>query len=149
MSRSPNYTAFSALGCMVAKQCHSKGRRTKMLFDHCRLVDQPYGEMYKMFVRADVTPEMEALTKLVSWKDIVTDFSVSNSKSVNLLQSADIVATSALRTMQKIFDRQALSQYDMFVCSLLAKVLSQDNFLYVMSDEKIKLMAKCFYGNKE
>lgn len=149
VSRSPNYTAFTALGCMVAKQCRSNGRCTKMLFDHCRLVDQPYEDLYKMFVKAEITPELEALTKLVSWKDIVTDFSVSNSKSVSLLQSADIVATSTLKTMQKVFEGQALSQYDTFIESLLAQMLLQDNFLYVMSEEKIKLMAKSFYGNKE
>lgn len=146
VSRSPNYTAFSALGCMVAKQCRSKGRSTSMLFDHCRLVDQPYGELYKMFVKADITPEMEALTKLVSWKDIVTDFTVSNSKSINLLQSADIVATSALKTLQKIFDGQALSNYDQYIKSLLASMLAQDNFLYVMSQESINKMAESFCG---
>lgn len=148
VSRSPNFTAFSALGCMVVKQCRAMGKTTKMLFDHCNLVDQPYEDLFKIFVNAEVTPELERLTKLVSWKDIVTEFSVSNSKSINLLQSADIFATSSLKTLQKIFESAALSAYDEFIKALLAMVLARDQFLYVMSEDKIDLMAKSFYGKE-
>lgn len=148
VSRSPNYTAFSALGCMVVKQCRAMGKTTKMLFDHCNLVDQPYEDMFKLFVKAEITPELEQLTKLVSWKEIVTEFRVSNSKSINLLQSADILATSSLKTLQKIFEGAALSAYDVFIKALLITVLVKDQFLYVMSDDKINLMAKSFYGKE-
>lgn len=137
---SPNFTAFSALGSMVAKVCRTKGMSTKILFDHCCLVDQSYEDLYKIFIKAEFSPEQEAFLKLISWKGLVTDFNISNSKSINLLQTADIVASSSLKTLQKIFERQSLSQYDFYVMSLISVMQSHDNFLYVMSKEKIDMM---------
>lgn len=145
VSRSPNYTAFSALGCIIAKQCRAAGNTTEILFDHCNLVDQSYADLYKTFSNMAVDSCVEQLTKLISWKNLIIGFRVSNSKSVNLLQTADIFATSSLKTLRKVFgdDNSVWTDYDDYIKRIITCLLAQDSFTYVMAEDKIDLMAKC------
>ena len=58
---------------------------------------------------------LEVWAGIISWKSWVESFSVANSKSSFLLQTADVLATSVMKTLEKIFSDRDLNEYDGFV----------------------------------
>lgn len=144
--RSPNYTGFVTLGGIIAKTLREETCTTDILFDHCNQFDNAYANLFGIFKRTDIPMVIEKMIGLTSWKDVITDFNVDNSKADPLIQSADILATSSLKTLLKAFDGQFASwtAYDDFIRAIVFLLLRQDRLVYVMSEVYIDKMVDSF-----
>ena len=85
---------------------------------------------------------LEVWAGIISWKSCVESFSVANSKSSFLLQTADVLATSVMKTLEKIFSDRDLNEYDGFVKTLIKEMLEDDTFFFVMSDRNVRKLAQ-------
>ena len=85
---------------------------------------------------------LEVWAGIISWKSWVESFSVANSKSSFLLQTADVLATSVMKTLEKIFSDGILNGYDEFVKTLIKEMLEDDQFFFVMSDRNVRKLAQ-------
>lgn len=146
VARSPNYTGFVALGGIIAKTLRAETATTDILFDHCNQFDNAYANLFGIFKRADIPMVIEKMIGLTSWKGIITDFNVDNSKADPLIQSADILATSSLKTLQKAFEERndSWTAYDDFIRAIVFLLYRQEKFFYVMSEKYIDNMVDCF-----
>ena len=71
------------------------------------------------------------------WTNIINNFEVSNSKNNSLLQTADIVATSVLKTTERIFNDEPLQDYDNYMIKFIKAIFGNAGFLYVLGEENI------------
>lgn len=78
---------------------------------------------------------VEEWTGLFPWKSIIDTFKVDNSKNSFLLQTADVLATSILKTVEKLHNENKLNEYDGFVIDLIRDLLLKDGFWYVVSSQ--------------
>jgi hypothetical protein len=131
---SPNYTAFSTLGNMVVKTLlRPNGHRTEFIFDSCSF-NRAYNHLYDILSNANDSAFAEKMFDFFSWKDHVSSFSVANSKD-SLLQTADIVATSVLSSLKKVFHAEKLNSYDEFIVELVIDLYKNRKFNPVMNTE--------------
>ncbi len=146
VGRSPNYTGFVALGGIIAKTMRAQSSTTDILFDHCNQFDDAYVNLFGIFKKASIPMVVEKMIGLTSWKELITDFNVDNSKADPLIQSADILATSSLKTLQKAFvgKYNSWTAYDDFIRAMVFLMLRQDKLVYVMSEQYIDKMVDCF-----
>lgn len=140
--RSANYTAFTALGMRVASFCRRKGYTTNIVFDSCLLCNDAYSHLFDMFKRMQANDLLEAWAGIITWKGFVDNFTVANSKSSFVLQTADIVATSVLKTIEKIANGSTLSDYDKYIVSFISFLCNTDGFHFVISNEIIQKLKK-------
>lgn len=115
---SPNYLSFPALGEMVVSFCQRTNSKTDLIFDS-NYYDSDYEQIYNCLTKMRELTYAEEQMYGLSWKDRTTNFSAYNSKNSVLLQAADILATSALRTIKKIFNNKELDEYDHYISRLL------------------------------
>lgn len=143
---SPNYTSFATLGNMVAKQCRRDSASTKILFDHCNQFDTAYEHIFQIFKNAKIPYELEHITRFISWENYINEFNIANSKSEPLLQTADILATSSLKTLSKVFNGNydKWNEYDNFILKLISNMHTTKNFWFVMSEKYINSMIDSF-----
>ena len=85
---------------------------------------------------------LEVWAEIISWKSWFESFSVANSKSSFLLQTADVLATSVMKTLEKVFSDRDLNEYDGFVKTLIKEMLEDDTFFFVMSDRNVRKLAQ-------
>jgi hypothetical protein len=140
--RSANYTTFTALGMRVANVCKRKNYRTNIIFDNCLLCNEAFEKLYERFNVLENNEILEVWAGIISWKSWVESFSVANSKSSFLLQTADVLATSVMKTLEKIFSDRDLNEYDGFVKILIKEMLEEDKFYFVMSDRNVRKLAQ-------
>ena len=140
--RSANYTTFTALGMRVANVCKRKNYRTNIIFDNCLLCNEAFKKLYERFNVMGNNETLELWAGIISWKSRVESFSVANSKSSFLLQTADVLATSVMKTLEKIFSDENLKEYDEFVKILIKEMLEDDKFYFVMSDRNVRKLAQ-------
>ena len=139
--RSANYTSFSALGMRIAKICRSKGYRTNIVFDDCKLCNEAFKNLYERFNVMEDNEILERWAGIISWKKWLDSSSVVNSKSSFLLQTADILATSVMKTLEKVFADGDLTEYDIYIKKLIKEMLEDDTFFYVMSERNVQKLA--------
>lgn len=130
--RSPNYVAFSALGTLVVNHCTRKAYGTEMMFDNCLLCNDAYRYVVELFQRMKSNEIIEQLLGIFPWTNIINNFSVGNSKEMILLQTADIVATSILKTLEKIFNDMPINSYDQFVMDFIKTIIKDNGFWYLL-----------------
>ena len=140
--RSANYTTFTALGMRVANICKRKNYRTNIIFDSCLLCNEAFKKLYEKFNVMENNEILEVWAGIISWKSWFESFSVANSKSSFLLQTADVLATSVMKTLEKIFSDENLKEYDEFVKKLIKEMLEDDTFFFVMSDRNVRKLAQ-------
>ncbi len=140
--RSANYTTFTALGMRVVNVCKRKNYRTNIIFDNCLLCNEAFKKLYERFNVMENNEILEVWAGIISWKSWVESFSVANSKSSFLLQTADVLATSVMKTLEKIFSDRDLNEYDGFVKTLIKEMLEDDTFFFVMSDRNVRKLAQ-------
>ncbi len=135
--RSPNYVAFSALGTLVANHCKRKKYSTEMVFDDCFLCNDAYKNTVELFQRMKSNEIVEHMLGIFPWTNIINDFSIGNSRDVILLQTADIVATSILKTLENIFNDEQPKSYDIFVMDFVKNILAGKGFWYLLGTDNI------------
>ncbi len=135
--RSPNYTTFSTLGMIVVNVCERKKYRTNFIFDDCLLCNEAFQKLYDRFHVMRNNEFLKEWAGIISWKNYVESFKVANSKTSFLLQTADILATSVMKTLEKVFSDGNLEEYDEFVKTLIKEMLEDDQFFFVMSDRNV------------
>lgn len=140
VTNSANYVSFSALGAKVAKRCMLKGYETNIIFDSCLLCNDAYKYIFELFNRIDNNIFLQQWAGLISWKEIVNSFTIDNSKNSFLLQTSDILATSVMKTMEKVFSDTELSDYDKYIKSVIRNMLGKDTFHFVMADRNVEKM---------
>ena len=140
--RSANYTTFTALGMRVINVCKRKNYRTNIIFDSCLLCNEAFKKLYERFNVMENNEILEVWAGIISWKSWGESFSVANSKSSFLLQTADVLATSVMKTLEKIFSDENLKEYDEFVKILIKEMLEDDTFFFVMSDRNVRKLAQ-------
>lgn len=74
------------------------------------------------------------------WTNIINNFNVWNSKDMILLQTADIVATSILKTLEKVFNDVQINSYDQFVIDFIKNILTEEGFWYLLGTNNFKKM---------
>ncbi|QUB69695.1 DUF3800 domain-containing protein [Prevotella melaninogenica] len=131
--RSPNYTAFAALGGMVARNARNKNYQTNIIFDDCLLCNDAYKYIFDIFVQMKSNPVLEDLTGMFSWREYIRNFSIADSKESLFLQTADVIATSTLKSLMNVFLRQQLNDYEKFIVELLLEMCKTDNLLLVIN----------------
>ena len=140
--RSANYVTFTALGMRVCNVCKRKNYRTNFIFDNSLLCNEAFKKLYERFHIMENSEILEVWAGIISWKSWVESFSVANSKSSFLLQTADVLATSVMKTLEKIFSDGILNGYDEFVKTLIKEMLEDDQFFFVMSDRNVRKLAQ-------
>ena len=135
VTRSPNYTAFGTLGGMVAKNALNKNYQTRIIFDNCYLCNEAYQHIYDLFMQMRPHPFFEKLTGLSSWENYIRDFSIADSKESLFLQTADVIATSTLKSLMKVFLRQGLNSYEKFIVEL-TKEMSETGNLWLVTNRR-------------
>lgn len=145
--RSANYTSFSALGMIIAQICRRKGYRTNIVFDDCKLCNEAFKNQYERFIVIEDNEILEKLAGIISWKDWLDSFKVVNSKSSFLMQTADILATSVMKTLEKVFADGDFTEYDIYIKTLIKGMLEEDTFLFVMSERNIQKLASIMILN--
>ena len=95
-------------------------------------------KLYERFNVMENNEILEVWAGIISWKSWVESFSVANSKSSFLLQTADILATSVIKTLEKLFSDGDLNEYDEFVKTFIKEMLEDDKFWFVMSDRNVR-----------
>ena len=138
--RSANYTTFTALGMRVANICKRKNYRTNIIFDSCLLCNEAFKKLYEKFHVMENNEILEVQAGIISWKSWFESFSVANSKSSFLLQTADVLATSVMKTLEKIFSDENLKEYDEFVKILIKEMLEEDKFYFIMSPDFVTFL---------
>lgn len=141
VARSANYTSFTALGMRIAYICRRKGYRTNIVFDDCKLCNEAFKNLYKRFNVMEDNDILEKWAGIISWKNWLDSFTVVNSKSSFLLQTADILSTSVLKTLEKVFVDGDLTEYDNYIKTHVKEMLKDDTFYFVMSDRKVQKLA--------
>ena len=145
--RSPNYTAFSALGTIIANQCKRNKSNTDVVFDSCLLCNDAYKHLVGLFQRMKSNEIIESMLGIFPWTNIINNFEVSNSKNNPLLQTADIVATSVLKTTERIFNDEPLQDYDNYMIKFIKVIFDNAGFLYVLGEENmVKLLSNIELG---
>lgn len=100
---SPNYTAFHTMGNMLAQHCHQYGIITELVFDNSRQFNRSVQDITNTFQRAKHSILLpDGKTVLYSWKDVITNISIADSKDENCLQLADIIASAVNNYLVKI-----------------------------------------------
>ena len=140
--RSANYTTFTALGMRMANICKRNNYRTNIIFDSCLLCNEAFKKLYEKFNVMENNEILEVWAGIISWKSWFESFSVANSKSSFLLQTADVLATSVMKTLEKVFSDRDLNEYDGFVKTLIKEMLEDDTFFFVMSDRNVRKLAQ-------
>ncbi len=56
--------------------------------------------------------------------------------------AGDELATSVMKTLEKIFSDRDLNEYDGFVKTLIKEMLEDDTFFFVMSDRNVRKLAQ-------
>lgn len=79
------------------------------------------------------SPVLEDLTGMFSWRDYIRNFSIADSKESLFLQTADVIATSTLKSLMNVFLRQQLNDYEKFIVELLLEMCKTDNLLLVIN----------------
>lgn len=133
--RSPNYSAFATLGQLVAKNARNKNYQTSIIFDNCFLCNEAYRHIYDLFMQMRPHPFFEKLTGMFSWKNYIRDFSIADSKESLFLQTADVIATSTLKSLMKVFLRQGLNNYEKFIVELI-KEMSETGNLWLVTNRR-------------
>lgn len=136
--RSPNYVAFSALGTLVAKHCMRKAYGTEMIFDSCLLCNDAYRYVVELFQGMKSNEIIKQFLGIFPWTNIINNFNVWNSKDIILLQTADIVATSILKTLEKVFNDVQINLYDQFVIDFIKNILTEGGFWYLLGTNNFK-----------
>ena len=126
----------------VANICKRKNYRTNIIFDSCLLCNEAFKKLYEKFHVMENNEFLEVWAGIISWKSWFESFSVANSKSSFLLQTADVLATSVMKTLEKIFSDENLKEYDEFVKILIKEMLEEDKFYFVMSDRNVRKLAQ-------
>lgn len=133
---SPNYVAFSALGMEVVEYCRQKGYQTEIIFDNCFQINDAYKYIFELFENMKNDSFVEAYLGIYSWKSYVTGFKIEDSKKSFLLQTADIIATSVLKTLEKVFTNKQLNTYDNFIISFIHEK-DMKNSINLIMDKKL------------
>lgn len=136
--RSPNYVAFSALGTLVANHCKRKAYGTEMIFDSCLLCNDAYRYVVELFQGMKSNEIIEQFLGIFPWTNIINNFNVWNSKDMILLQTADIVATSILKTLEKVFNDVQINSYEQFVIDFIKNILTGGGFWYLFGTNNFK-----------
>lgn len=136
--RSPNYVAFSVLGTLVANHCTRKAYSTEMIFDNCLLCNDAYRYVVELFQGMKSNEIIEQFLGIFPWTSFLNNFNVGNSKDLILLQTADIVATSILKTLEKVFNDVQINSYDQFVIDFLKNILTERGFWYLLGTNSFK-----------
>ena len=85
--------------------------------------------------RCDPILFFEKLTGMFSWKNYIGDFSIADSKESLFLQTADVIATSTLKSLMKVFLRQGLNNYEKFIVELI-KEMSETGNLWLVTNRR-------------
>lgn len=64
-----------------------------------------------------------------------------------LLQTADIVATSILKTLEKVFNDVQINSYDQFVIDFIKNILTEGGFLYLLGTNNFKKLHNVLIKN--
>lgn len=94
----------------MANICKRKNYRTNIIFDSCLLCNEAFKKLYEKFHVMENNEILEVWAGIISWKSWFESFSVANSKSSFLLQTADVLATSVMKTLEKIFSDENLKE---------------------------------------
>ena len=103
---------------------------------------EAFKKLYEKFNVMENNEILEVWAGIISWKSWFESFSVANSKSSFLLQTADVLATSVMKTLEKVFSDRDLNEYDGFVKTLIKEMLEDDTFFFVMSDRNVRKLAQ-------
>lgn len=142
--RSANYTTFTALGMRIANICRRKNYKTNIVFDNCLLCNEAFMNLYERFKIVEDNEILKMWAGILSWKGWVDSFTIANSKSSFLLQTADILATSVTKTLENIFSEGNLTNYDNYIKNHIKNMLADDTFYFVLSERHIQKLATEF-----
>lgn len=102
--RAPNFSAFNQLINMLIPICYEDNTETKLIIDEQRQFEKSYKSLFDIFSNIEkpfISTGLEQNDVIYSWRGIVTDMSMANSKINKGLQLADIVASSINNLMLK------------------------------------------------
>ena len=134
----PNLTSLHALGNMIAHMCKEEGSQTSFIFDDCSLCNKAFGEMYTIDSNVESDFRIPSLPDHFTWKDRVLSFETADSKDQQLLQAADVLATSTDKVLQKCQkDDMNFNDYERSVLMLLV-IIFGENHLWVVTSQKLK-----------
>lgn len=132
VQHSPNFTSFVTLGNLIVQRCKKAQSSTNIIFDHYDLVDKAYSYIIGLFKEKKID-EFSSLG-LACWDSYIADFQAKNSKSTPLLQTADIIATSVMKTIERVFcDGKTANEYENFIIELIKK--NRDSVHIMASNE--------------
>lgn len=139
--RAPNFSAFNQLVNMLIPKCYEDNATAKLIVDEQYQFKKSYQHLFDIFsnmknpfLQVGVGPK----DIIYSWRGIITDISMANSKTEKGLQLADIVASSINSLMLKSqhYDKSKFLELDLFNIGLLFALASTVH--YVVSNQFYK-----------
>lgn len=141
ITNSPNFTAFSRMGNMVAMNAKQSGYTTRLVFDDCPSCKNEFEYLYNLFQKESIPDGLYSILGICSWKNVVTDFITGNSVQDYNLQAADVVASLVYFVFKNTLTNTIPEDFDKSIAAQMKSMIVAGKLWYVASDEyMMKLM---------
>jgi len=135
ITNSPNFTAFSQMGNMIAMSAKRGGNTTRFIFDDCPSCTNEFEYIYNLFQKESIPDNLYSVFGICSWKNVVTEFSIGNSKLDYNLQAADVVASLVYYVFKNILTKTLPDDFDKSIVAQMKTMIEAGKLWYVASSE--------------
>ena len=135
ITNSPNFTAFSQMGNMIAMSAKHDGNTTRFIFDDCPSCTNEFKYIYNFFQKESIPDGLYSVLGICSWKSVVTEFSIGNSKQDYNLQAADVVASLVYYVFKNILTKTLPDDFDKSIVAQMKTMIEAGKLWYVASSE--------------
>lgn len=143
VTNSPNFTAFSQLGNMIAMSAMKNEFSTRIIFDNCPSCNSEFEFVFKLFQQASIQDRLFAVFGIGSWKNRVTDFLIGDSKQDYNLQTADVVASLVFYVFKNTLTNTIPQNFDKNIIDQLKAMIEIGQLWYVASNRFITQFMNC------
>lgn len=144
ITNSPNFTAFSQLGNMIAMSAKEGEYATRLIFDDCPSCTDEFKYIFDLFQKESIPDDLYTVLGFCSWKNRVTEFSVGDSQQDYNLQTADVVASLIYYVFKNILTNSIPGDFDKNIIAQIKTMIGEGKLWYVTSGEFI---TKCMNAN--
>lgn len=144
ITNSPNFTAFSQLGNMIAMSAKEGEYATRLIFDDCPSCTDEFEYIFNLYQKESIPDDLYTVLGFCSWKNRVTEFSVGDSQQDYNLQTADVVASLIYYVFKNILTNSIPEDFDKNIIAQIRTMIGEGKLWYVTSGEFI---TKCMNAN--
>lgn len=143
MTNSPNFTAFSRLGNMIAMSAMRNEYTTRMIFDNSTSCNNEFEYIVNLFQGVTIPDDFYTQLGISSWKNRVTEFLMGDSKQDYNIQAADVVASLVYYVYKNVQSNKIPHDFDKSMMGEFWTMIGDGRIWNVTSNKFLTQLMSC------